>query len=614
MSTHDMPFGANLRQDGRCDFRLWAPAAREVVLVLDLDPEPRHLPMRARADGWHEALGVEAGPGTRYRYDVGNGLLVPDPASRHNPDDVHGASVVVDPRAYRWRDDGWRGRPWHEAVVYELHVGAFTPEGTFTAAAARLPALAELGVTAIELMPVADFPGRRGWGYDGVLPFAPDASYGTPDDLKALVDAAHGLGLMVLLDVVYNHFGPEGNYLHAYCKPFFNEERHTPWGAAINFDGPHSETVRDFFRHNALYWVEEFHLDGLRLDAVHAIHDASPLPIASEIAQAMRSRVGPQRQVHVVFEHDGNRASLLERGSDGQPLFATAQWNDDLHHAAHVLLTGETDGYYGDFAEGPVGRFARALAQGFVYQGQPSAHRGNVPHGEPSGHLPASAFVSFVQNHDQVGNRAMGERIAELAHPARLEAVYACLLLSPHIPMLFMGEEYAASTPFPYFCDFGPELAEAVSQGRRNEFARFAAFANPAARERIPDPNDEATFVQAKLRWDERERGVHAERLAFMRRLLALRRDLLMPRIDAARGEGRYRFDGGLVHVTWPLAGGAQWHLVANLSETEVAGIAAPEGRVVHVQHVGSGNRWFPGAVLVAVEEAPRIAQEAAHG
>ncbi len=602
-----MPFGATLQPDGSTLFRLWATAAREVTLHLEGRAPVR---MQPQLGGWHEARVANAGPGTRYQYEVGNGLRVPDPASRHNPDDVHGPSVVTDPLAYAWRDAAWRGRPWHEAVVYELHLGTFTEEGTFTAAAKRLPELAALGITAIELMPVADFPGRHGWGYDGVLPFAPDASYGTPDELKAFVDAAHGLGLMVLLDVVYNHFGPDGNYLHAYCPTFFNEAHHTPWGAAINFDGPGNETVRDFFRHNALYWVEEFHFDGLRLDAVHAFHDSSPLHMAGEIGQALRAGPGARRHVHLVLEHEGNRASLLERGSDGQPLYATAQWNDDLHHAAHVLLSGETDGYYGDYAEGPIGRFARGLAQGFIYQGQPSAHRGGVPHGEPSGHLPPAAFVSFVQNHDQIGNRAFGERLSDLANPDRLDAVYACLLLSPHVPMFFMGEEWAASTPFLYFCDFGDELAKAVREGRRNEFARFAAFADPDARERIPDPNDEATFQASKLRWDERERGHHARRLALVRQLLALRREHLLPQIDPARGDGRYRFDGGLMHVEWPLAGGARWHLAANLTVTPVAGGGAPGGRVIHAQRVAPDGVWQPGAVLVALEPA----EEVVHG
>jgi maltooligosyltrehalose trehalohydrolase len=603
VSVHTMPFGAEVLPDGGTRFRLWAPAVSEVVLLLG-EGDTRRVTLQSNTAGWHEATLRDAPAGTRYRYEIGNGLQVPDPASRFNPDDVHGASTVIDPRAYRWRDAAWRGRPWHEAVVYELHIGTFTPEGTFAAATQRLGELAALGITAVELMPVADFPGQRGWGYDGVLPFAPDACYGTPDDLKALVDAAHALGLMVLLDVVYNHFGPEGNYLHAYCPAFFNEAERTPWGAAINFDGPQSETVRSFFRHNALYWVEEFHFDGLRLDAVHAIHDRSPLHIAAEIGQALRAGPGRQRHVHLVLENDSNRASFLERDAEGQPRVATAQWNDDLHHAAHVLLTGETDGYYGDFADGPVSRLARALAQGYVYQGQPSAHRNGIPHGEPSGHLPPGAFVSFVQNHDQIGNRALGERLSEIADTARLEAVYACLLLSPHVPMLFMGEEYAASTPFLYFCHVGPELAQAVSQGRRNEFARFAAFADPAARERIPDPNHEQTFLASKLKWDERQHGAHAERLALVQKLLALRREFLLPRIDPAQGGGRYRVDRGLLRVDWPLARGAQWRLVANLTDAAIERVTPPEGRPVYQKHVDAAGVWPPGAVLVALEHA----------
>ena len=600
-----MPFGAELGDDGSTLFRFFAPALAQVFLELASGSGGRRHAMQSSAAGWHTLRVPNAGAGTGYRFDVGNGLYVPDPASRFNPQDVHRESQVVDPRAYRWHDTAWRGRPWHEAVVYELHVGSFTEQGTFAAAARRLPELAALGVTAIELMPVADFPGTRGWGYDGVLMFAPEASYGTPEQLKEFIDDAHALGLMVLLDVVYNHFGPEGNYLHACCPQFFNEQHQTPWGAAINFDGENNQPVRDFFRHNALYWVEEYHLDGLRMDAVHAIHDSSPLHIACEIGQALRAGPGRERHVHLVLENDANRASLLERARDGQPLCATAQWNDDLHHAAHVLLTGETDGYYGDFAEAPIGRFARALAQGFVYQGQDSAHRGGVPHGEPSGHLPPCAFVSFVQNHDQVGNRALGERISALADPALLEAVYACLLLSPHIPLLFMGEEFAASTPFLYFCDFGPELAEAVSRGRRAEFARFEAFRDEAARSRIPDPNARATFDACKLNWDERDTAPHSERLALVRRLLALRHQHLVPRLAAVQGGGTYRFDGGLLHVDWPLPDEAQWHLVANLTPKPLSGLAAPEGQVIHTSRVEAGETWLPGAVRVTLETAP---------
>ncbi|MEJ2175058.1 MAG: malto-oligosyltrehalose trehalohydrolase, partial [bacterium] len=427
---HRMPFGAEHRADGTTRFRLWAPDAASVDLDLAGAQGQARLAMQRDADGWHELI-TAAVPGARYRFVVGEGLLVPDPASRFNPDDVHGASEVIDPQAYRWRHTAWRGRPWSEAIVYELHIGTFTPEGTFTAAAARLPQLAALGITAVELMPVADFPGARNWGYDGVLPFAPDASYGRPQDLKALVDAAHGLGLMMLLDVVYNHFGPEGNYLHAYCPEFFNPKHQTPWGAAINFDGPHARTVRDFFIHNALYWVEEYRFDGLRLDAIHAIRDDSTPPIVAEIAQSLHAGPGRERQLHLVLENDANQSRFLERDANGGLRAATAQWNDDIHHVLHVQLTDEADGYYADYADAPLARLGRALAEGFVYQGDASAFRGGEPRGEPSAQLPPTAFISFLQTHDQVGNRAFGERIHALSEPARERAALAALLLSP---------------------------------------------------------------------------------------------------------------------------------------------------------------------------------------
>jgi maltooligosyltrehalose trehalohydrolase len=539
--AHDMPFGAAPRGDGQFDFGLWAPGEARVMLEVG----DAAAPMRRTGDGWHR-LTLEADPGARYRFRLADDVVVPDPASRFNPDDVHGASQLVDPGTYHWRDAAWRGRPWEEAVVYELHVGTFTPQGSFAAARERLPELAALGITAIELMPVADFPGARGWGYDGVLHYAPDASYGTPDDLKALVDAAHGLGLMMLLDVVYNHFGPDGNYLHAYCPQFFNSKRQTPWGAAINFDGPDCRTVRDFYVHNALYWVEEYGFDGLRLDAVHAIHDDSETHIVCEIAQALRAGPGRERRVHLVLENDANQAHLLGP-------CATAQWNDDLHHAAHVLVSGETDGYYADYAERPLEKFGRALAEGFVYQGDPSPFRNGERRGEPSAQLPPAAFVSFLQTHDQVGNRALGERLHALADPVRERALLACLLLSPHVPMFFMGEEFAAATPFLYFCDFGPELAQAVSNGRREEFARFAAFADPKARAAIPDPGSPDTFARSKLDWPCRARTPHRERLALVRELLRLRREQIVPRLAGMPGGGRYRVRDGVLTVSWTL-------------------------------------------------------------
>jgi maltooligosyltrehalose trehalohydrolase len=515
--AHEMPFGAQLLAQGGTRFRVWAPSVVRAELQL---MEARAYPMHAAARGWHEVTVPEAGAGSRYKFllrlEDGSAWSVPDPASRSNPDGVHEASSVVDARAYDWRETAWRGRAWADAVLYELHVGTFTPEGTFAAAAARLPELAALGVNALQIMPLAAFPGTRNWGYDGVLPFAPAACYGAPDDLKALVDAAHGLGLMVLLDVVYNHFGPDGNYLHAYCPEFFNPAQRTPWGAAINFDGPSSRTVRDYFVHNALYWTTEYCLDGLRLDAVHAFRDSRRPDMVCEIAQALHEGPGRDRPVHLVLENNRNEARYLVRDAGGRPLHATAQWDDDVHHALHVLLSGEADGYYADYAGEPLARLGRALAEGFAYQGEHSAFR-DKPRGEPSDYLPPNAFVGFLQNHDMIGNRAFGGRIDSFADARFLAAAYACLLLTPLVPMLFMGEEFAASTPFLYFCDFGPELAAAVAAGRRREFQRFAAFTDEAAIARIPDPNAAATFQASKLRWTERSQSPHRDRLALVR-------------------------------------------------------------------------------------------------
>jgi maltooligosyltrehalose trehalohydrolase len=524
---------------------------------------------------------------------------------------------VIDPRAYEWADDHWSGRPWKEAVVYEMHVGAFTPEGTVAAAARQLPGLAALGITVIELMPLADFPGRRNWGYDGVLPFAPDASYGTPAELKAFIDTAHGLGLMVLIDVVYNHFGPEGNYLHAYCPQFFNPAHQTPWGAAINFDGPHARTVRDFFVHNALYWVEEYRFDGLRMDAIHAIRDASVPPLVEQICAALHHGPGRHRQVVVVLENDLNEAHRLGRDEEGAPLAGTAQWNDDLHHAAHVLLTGESDGYYADYAQRPLEQFGLALAQGFIYTGQPSAFRGGEPRGEPCDHLPPSAFVSFLQTHDQIGNRALGERIDALADASRLMAARACVLLSPHTPMLFMGEEYAASTPFQYFCDFGPELAAAVTAGRREEFGRFAAFAGDTTALRIPDPNSEATFAASKLDASEHALPEHAEVLRQVRTLLQLRHAELVPRFGHNTRIHQWSCEGDALRMVWQFddaregATPAFLHVVANFGATE-AEVAWPPGRVILMMGARQDTAGDtpclalpPGGLCAAIEEPP---------
>lgn len=561
------PFGTALTDSGT-RFRLWAPGARRVELCLD---ETR-LALQALDGGWFERTVPGVGAGTRYGYRIDDDIEVPDPASRFQPEGVHAPSVVVDPRGYRWQYDGWRGRPWHETVLYELHVGSFTPEGTYDGVRDRLDHLVELGITAVELMPLAAFSGTRNWGYDGVLPFAPDARYGTPNDLKRLIDAAHGKGLQVFLDVVYNHFGPDGNYLHIYAPAFFTDRVVTPWGAAIDFTRPE---VREFFIHNALYWLEEYRFDGLRLDAVHAIVDASDRHILEELAERVRRRFTGERTVHLVLENDANQAHYLDRDAMGRPRLYTAQWNDDIHHALHVLASGESGGYYADYADRPLARLARCLASGFAYQGEPSRHRDGEPRGEPSAHLPPTAFVNFIQNHDQIGNRAFGERLQQLAEPAAVRALAAVTLLAPGIPLLFMGEEWAASTPFLFFCDFHDDLADAVREGRRREFARFPEFHDPATRERIPDPNAEETFTGTVLDWSERDHSPHAEQLAAYRELLRLRHTEITPRLAGMSGHAGtiHPLDGAL-WVSWKMDDGGTLHLIARLDAGARTGTA----------------------------------------
>jgi maltooligosyltrehalose trehalohydrolase len=609
---HSMPFGAALVPDGVL-FRLWAPAASRVEVGVGRTVEdPVWHEMRRELDGWFERAvdGVRAG--ARYRFRIDGESEVPDPASRCNPDDVHRASAVVDPLTYEWHDGEWRGRPWDDAVVYELHVGAFTSEGTFDGVAARLDYLFDLGVTAIELMPVADFPGRRNWGYDGVLPFAPDSTYGTPDSLKALIDAAHARGLMVLLDVVYNHFGPEGNYLHLYAPDFFTDRHHTPWGAAINFDGEKSRVVRDFFVHNALYWLEEFHFDGLRLDAVHAIADDSAPDILDELAAAVRDGIGRERAIHLVLENDRNEARRLTRDANGSPQRYTAQWNDDLHHALHTIVTGESQGYYGDYAAAPLNHLGRCLAEGFAYQGETSPWRGGRARGEPSAALPPAAFVSFLQNHDQVGNRAMGERIHALAPDERVRAALAIVLLAPSPPLLFMGEEFAAATPFLFFCDFEPGLAAAVTEGRREEFRSFAAFADAAAAEQIPDPAAPSTFIRSKLDWRSLGRSPHAEWRALYRRLLDLRHRVivpLLPKIAPSRRTWGKSGDSALA-VTWPLDEGRALRLDANLGDRAIPMESSRMGELVYATHPNAGGVLPPWSVVWRIDKAARGAAQ----
>lgn len=545
-------WGAHLSDAGAC-FGLWAPAQGAV----SVRAKGHDNPMQRSDDGWFTCTIPDLAAGDAYAFVQENGSRVPDPAARAQVDTVHGDSLLVDPTAYAWQYP-WPGRPWHEAVIYELHVGTFTDAGHFRGMIDRLPELADIGITAIELMPIAHFAGNRGWGYDGVLPYAVHPAYGRPDDLRALVDAAHGQGLMVFLDVVYNHFGPEGNYLSQYAPDFFHEERQTPWGAAIAYDRP---PVRRFFIDNALYWLQDYRLDGLRLDAIDHVQDRSTPEILIEMAETVRRKI-PDRMVHLTTEDNRNITYLHERESDRVPLY-TAEWNDDWHHAAHVIATGESDFYYGDFVDAPQAHLARALAEGFCYQGEVSPQMGG-PRGQPSTHLPPVAFVDFLQNHDQIGNRAFGERIDRLADENIVQALHQILLLSPHVPLLFMGEDYGETRPFLFFTDFKDDLADAVRQGRQREFAGFKGFSGKLAP--IPDPNAFDTFAASRLDWSERA-GAGYTRLAEIRRLLELRAREIVPhlaRVGANSGK-RVTSADKVVAVDWHL-NGANLHLRANLS------------------------------------------------
>jgi len=556
--------GAVLLDSGHTRFALWAPDAYYVSVEIE---GGQSLAMLPQNEGWF-VLEARCPAGTRYRYNIDGELEVPDPASRAQSSDVHSHSVVVDPLAYEWQNTGWQGRPWCEAVIYELHVGSL---GGYAGVEAHLERLAALGVTAIELMPIAQFPGERNWGYDGVLPYAPQSSYGTPEQLKHLIDTAHGHGLMVILDVVYNHFGPDGNYLGRYAKGFFRNDVKTPWGDSIDF---RRREVRDFFIDNALMWLLEYRFDGLRMDAVHAIKDDTFL---QEFAQRVREQIDAPRHVWLNLENEFNQASLLEQGYD-------AQWNDDGHNTLHVLLTGETDAYYTDFAHEATEKLARLLSQGFVYQGEPTRH--GHTRGESSGHLPPSAFVLFLQNHDQIGNRAFGERLPQICSAPALRAATALWLLSPMIPLMFMGDEWAASEPFLFFTDHHGELADAVREGRRSEFADFAAFADEEKREPIPDPNDPATFEASRPAFDavylETDKGSdHRNWLELYRQLLALRHQHIVPRLPGSHALGAEVLSEGAVSARWRMGDGALLRIDINLTEHAVTAPEWKSGSVV---------------------------------
>jgi maltooligosyltrehalose trehalohydrolase len=582
--TPDLSFGATLLSNGRTRFRLWAPAQTRVSVAIEGSPT---VPMR-RDGEWFEAE-AEYGAGALYRYVLQDGTQVPDPASRFQPQDVHGPSQVIDPGGYRWQNPGWRGRPWNEAVLYELHAGCF---GGFRGVAQELPRLKELGITAVELMPIADFPGRHNWGYDGVLPFAPDSAYGTPEELKALIDQAHGLGLMMFLDVVYNHFGPDGDYLGLYAPAMFREDIHTPWGGAINFT---RREVRQFFTANALHWLTEYRFDGLRFDAVHEIIDSGWL---DEMADEVRRRLEPDRHIHLVLENEKNEASHLRRDFD-------AQWNDDGHHAFHVLLTREDRGYYKDYAEAGSAALAKVLAEGFFFQGQQSSHRGRA-RGTPSADLPPTAFVLFLQNHDQVGNRAFGERLTQLADPAALEAAFVAQMLCPQIPMLFMGEEEASRTPFLFFTDHNPELGKAVREGRRREFSHFPEFSDPAKQQQIPDPNSLDTFAASVPRPDP-ERAT--ARRGLYQRLIAIRMREIAPYLEQTRAVDAQPLGSAAVVARWQLHHVGVLTLAVNLGPAAVS-MRPPHGRLLFACPDEAGGRAeageLPGRAAVAFLDTHR--------
>ncbi len=588
-------FGPQLLDSDRTRFRLWAPDAEgEITLEVEgLEPLAMHVPNAEEHPGddaerasWRVAEAA-CGAGARYLFRLADGSLVPDPASRLQGNDIHDPSVVVDPQRYVWRNTQWAGRPWHETILYELHVGAL---GGFRGVMAHLPAIAAHGFTAIELMPVADFPGANNWGYDGVLPYAPDASYGSPDDLRALIDAAHDLGLMVFLDVVYNHFGPDGNYLNAYARRFFRTDVPTPWGSAIDFREPE---VRRFFTENALYWLTEFRFDGLRFDAVHAIADPDWL---DQTALILRTQFGPARQIHLILENEHNAAHHLVSSFD-------AQWNDDGHNVLHVLLTGEHDGYYADFAEHPAQGLARVLSQGFIYQGQVSKHLSSaertVQRGEPSAHLPPTSFVLFLQNHDQIGNRAFGERLTLLAMREALRAAIALQLLCPQIPLCFMGEETGSTTPFLFFTQHGPELADAVREGRRREFARFPSFADAQAREKIPDPNHPNTFLSSVPQPAKSDTQSWSE---LYRTLLMLRQRVLFPHLAGMTSSGASVIGPAAVAARWqmdPAGGGQTLALFTNLGAQAVtldATLRASAGQLLFETTQGAAKALGPDA------------------
>jgi len=602
--NHAMRFGAELTEHST-RFKLWAPKAEKVLIKFK--GEPTGTEMEAFEDGWHrlEMHGIKAG--ARYKYVLPDGMEIPDPASRYQPEDVNGFSEVIDPRAFTWTDTEWIGRPWEETIIYELHVGTFTHGGTFLSAMEKLDHLVELGITAVQLMPLADFYGNFGWGYDGVAWFAPEASYGTPDDLKAFINECHQRGLMVFLDVVYNHFGAHGNYLPA-IAPIFNTKHTSPWGDAINFDDEGASVVREFVIENAVYWVTEFHFDGLRFDAVHAIKDDSTTHILEILAARIRSE-RPLRFTHLILENSENQERWLKRNSSLVPVHYTAQWNDDVHHLLHSAATGENTGYYADFdhLEDRNDMLGRAMAEGFAYQGELKPHEGLV-HGTQSGGLPPTSFVVYMQDHDQVGNRIKGDRITEIASIDAVKALASVYLLSPQIPMLFMGEEWASNSPFPFFADVPEDLRDVVMKGRQEELKNTPEHEDPSKAnvEDTIDPTLKSTFHSARLDWDALEEEEHANWLMFYRNVIDVRRTEIIPRLHGIGGfSSAYKPIGHKsVIVEWYLADGTTLRLYANLSNEAHSEVSEFTGRRVWLQGTALNGMLGPWSVLWTIELA----------
>ena len=557
---------------GGVQFRVWAPTARRVELLLESRAKP--LPLDAAGDGYFERFVPELAAGARYQYRLdGAEHAFPDPASRFQPEGVHGPSMVVDPQAFSWTDDGWAGIPQQDLVFYELHVGTFSPEGSYGGVQERLPYLKELGITAIELMPVADFPGRWNWGYDHAALFAPSRAYGTPDELRALIDAAHATGLAVYLDVIYNHLGPDGAYIAAF-GPLFTDKHHTPWGQAINLDDTHSEGVRDLFIQNALHWLNEYHADGLRLDATHALEDDSETHFLAELADAVAAHTGDPRRVLIAEDPRNLNTLVRPRGRGGYGLDGV--WADDFHHQIRNMTAGDTESYYADFADTTMADVAETLHKGWFYDGKPTRRTG-ARRGTDASEVRPDQCVICIQNHDQVGNRPWGNRLTDEVDQPTYHAVSALLLFAPELPLLFMGQEWGATTPFQFFTDHNPELGKLVSKGRKEEFQHFSAFTGD-----VPDPQDPETFRRSKLNWDEPDHPVHAHTLNLYRDLLQLRTQLRGEIEATAHGPRALSMHRGRHHllvtlegdVTMPLPEGTRpiWHT----EQDDYAGDARP--------------------------------------